>query len=153
MLGVHIKMANKYRTKEQIAEDNKAFANCTRCDTLLRATKAPRVKGMVCASCRGDGKAENAQLKKLFRDLNARALKPAEDEMVFEDCPIAVKERDYVRHKHVASMPLLSTSGLSDLMPPSSQYAYEHGWSNKGVRIKSKSTSKKLGGKHAQLQP
>tara|TARA_R100001377_G_scaffold84482_1_gene68144 strand:- start:3389 stop:3829 length:441 start_codon:yes stop_codon:yes gene_type:complete len=145
-------MANRYRTKEQIAKDNKAFANCTRCDTLLRATKAARVKGMVCASCRGDGKSENAELKKLFRSLNAKALKPAEDEMMFEDCPIAVKERDYVRHKHLAISPILSSSGLSELMPPSSQYAYEHGWSKKGVRIKSKLTSKKSGGKHGQLQ-
>lgn len=145
-------MANRYRTKEQIAKDNKAFANCTRCDTLLRATKAARVKGMVCASCRGDGKSENAELKKLFRSLNAKALKPAEDEMMFEDCPIAVKERDYVRHKHLTISPILSSSGLSELMPPSSQYAYEHGWSKKGVRIKSKLTSKKSGGKHGQLQ-
>ena len=55
------------RTKEQIAQDDSTFANCSLCDTPLRTAKQPRTSAKVCASCRNDGKSDNAELKKLFK--------------------------------------------------------------------------------------
>ena len=91
-------MVRLKRTTEQIAEDNKMFANCSICATPLRASKQPRTSAKKCASCRGDGQSDDAELKKLFKELSSRDITPSEDEEMFDDCPIANKEKDYSRY-------------------------------------------------------
>jgi len=90
-------MTNKYRTKEQIAKDDLLFSTCYVCGDKLRASKQPRVSAKKCAECKGDGQSDNAEVKKLFKQLRAKKIKPSEDEMTFEDNPRAVKEKDYSR--------------------------------------------------------
>ena len=133
-----IYMVRKNRTGQQVARDNIAFANCIICDTPLRPTRQPRAEGKKCASCRGDGQADNSELKNIFKAFKANPIPVEESElnpdMMFEDCPKAIKEEDYVKHKRISIVPNFNASELADLMPPSAKYAYEHGWHHTGVR-------------------
>ena len=123
------------RTKEQIAQDDSTFANCSLCDTPLRTAKQPRTSAKVCASCRNDGKSDNAELKKLFKELKAKSGKVAEDEMIFEDDPKASKEKDYGRYISKAVEVNFGVSGLVELMtPPISHHHYSNSSGKDGTR-------------------
>ena len=91
-------MRSKHRTREQIVKDDLLFSVCSICGEKLRASKQPRTSAKKCADCKGDGQSDNAEVKKLFKELQSKQIEVSEDEMSFDDCPIAVKEKDYSRY-------------------------------------------------------
>ena len=123
------------RSREQIQKDNDLYSTCMICGEQLRATKQPRNSSKKCASCKGDGQSDNAELKKLFKELKAKSGKVAEDEMIFEDDPKASKEKDYGRYISKAVEVNFGVSGLVELMtPPISHHHYSNSSGKDGTR-------------------
>jgi hypothetical protein len=104
-------------------KDEELYSRCSVCDELLRTAKQPRTSAKVCASCRGDSQSDDAGLKSLFKELSSRKIQMAEDEMVFEDDPIANKEKDYERY---ISKPLEFSYGQSELSSMMTDTSHHH---------------------------
>jgi hypothetical protein len=95
------------------------------CNEPLKPTKQPRTSAKTCVSCKGDNQSDDAEIKKLFKQLSSKKIEMAEDEMVFEDNPIANKERDYERY--IAKPPEFSygQSELSSMMTNTNHHHFQ----------------------------
>ena len=105
--------------------DEELYSRCSMCNEPLKPTKQPRTSAKTCVSCKGDNQSDDAEIKKLFKQLSSKKIEMAEDEMVFEDNPIANKERDYERY--IAKPPEFSygQSELSSMMTNTSHHHFQ----------------------------
>jgi hypothetical protein len=123
------------RSQEQIRKDNDDFANCRVCDEPLKKTHHERTTAKMCGLCRGDATSENSKVRQITTDLQRNPPKPSEDEMWFDDDPIAVKEKDEQRYIKKAPEVSFGQSELVEIMSSStSHHHYKRGSARNGIR-------------------
>ncbi len=112
------------RTKAQIAVDRieHKYNNCKLCGQTLGRVENRRNTAKMCGDCRGYGTGGNMEVKELYRELSSKQIEPAEDEMIFEDNPIAVNEVDDMRYIRVQPEVNFGGSGLAEIMGESSAH-------------------------------
>jgi len=93
------------------------------CGKELKAVKALRFKAKMCADCRGDAQSDNTLMKRVFQESQQNPTEPSEDELMFEDCPIAVKEtsidgNDGQKYYKKPIEVRYIGSSLSEILPP-----------------------------------
>ena len=90
--------------------------------------------------CRGDRTSENTKVREIFKEMQANPTEPAEDEMWFEDSPVALREEEYGRVIKSATVISYGISPLADIMSASdtNKYRHKHGSATDGTRFKYK---------------
>ena len=127
------------RTYEQITldRDKNDFSNCKICGEKLKSVHHQRITAKMCVDCRGYGVGGNSEIRQIHVDLKNKNIKPAEDEMVFEDDPEAEKEKHYGKvSKNSSNLSSWGLSPLSEIMIKSdtNQYRHKHGSSTQVLR-------------------
>ena len=110
------------------------------CGKELKPVKVPRTKGKLCADCRGDAQSDNTLLRRQFIEDQNNPTIPGDDELMFEDCPTAVKEKDHQRYFHKPRTTF--SNGSSELGEIMSQTVYN------SRRIKAKDKYEKIKGEN-----
>ena len=131
------------RTKAQMEVDriNFKYEQCKVCDVPLKTVANKRNTAKMCEDCRGYGDSK-PYIRKLHIDLLKQNIEPCEDEMFFEDNPIAVAEttpgsptEEVGRVVRALPEVAFGMSGLSEIMDTSSHhYRFKHGSAFDGVR-------------------
>tara|TARA_R110001592_G_scaffold99790_1_gene283975 strand:+ start:711 stop:1160 length:450 start_codon:yes stop_codon:yes gene_type:complete len=93
------------------------------CGKELKPVKVPRTKGKLCADCRGDAQSDNTLLRRQFIEDQKNPTIPGEDELMFDDCPIAVKEtsidgNDGQKYHKIPIEVRYIGSSLAEVIPP-----------------------------------
>ena len=110
------------------------------CGKELKPVKVPRTKGKLCADCRGDAQSDNTLLRRQFIEDQNNPTTPGDDELMFEDCPTAVKEKDHQRYFHKPRTTF--SNGSSELGEIMSETVYN------SRRIKAKDKYEKIKGEN-----
>ena len=110
------------------------------CGKELKPVKVPRTKGKLCADCRGDAQSDNTLLRRQFIEDQNNPTIPGDDELMFEDCPTAVKEKDHQRYFHKPRTTF--SNGSSELGEIMSETVYN------SRRIKAKDKYEKIKGEN-----
>jgi len=97
------------------------------CGKELKPVKVPRTKGKLCADCRGDAQSDNTLLRRQFIEDQKNPTIPGDDELMFDDCPTAVKEtsidgNDGQKYNKIPIEVRYIGSSLSDIVPSGSHY-------------------------------
>ena len=97
------------------------------CRKELKPVKVPRTMGKLCADCRGDAQSDNTLLRRQFIEDQKNPTTPGDDELMFDDCPIAVKEtsidgNDVQKYNWIPIEVRYSGSSLSDIVPAGTHY-------------------------------
>ena len=97
------------------------------CGKELKPVKVPRTKGKLCADCRGDAQSDNTLLRRQFIEDQKNPTIPGDDELMFDDCPTAVKEtsidgNDRQKYNKKPIEVRYIGSSLSDIVPSGSHY-------------------------------
>jgi Zn-finger nucleic acid-binding protein len=95
------------KTKEKIMRRGRPKTRvgnnyCADCKIEMKEVFYVRTMPKLCKDCKGEAWAANSEVKKLYKDAIANPKEPAEDEMFFEDDPIAVTEQLYGKVSKVA---------------------------------------------------
>lgn len=109
-----------------------SFDNCIRCKEPLREVKYRRTKPMQCSDC------GSIRIKSNWKDIQEECKAKSvisEDEMLFEDSPVALSEVEYGRVAKKATEISYGASPLSEVMAPTSVYAHKHGSATQGTRF------------------
>lgn len=111
---------------------------CKECGTQLKRTKYIRVTQKICSDCRGERMSVNKGAREIFKEMQANPTEPSEDEIWFEDSPVALSEIDYGRvTKNSTSNTSYGVSPLADMMsaPDTNKYRHKHGSATQGTRF------------------
>jgi len=108
------------------------------CGKKLKPVKMPRTKAKMCADCRGDAQSDNTLVRRAFEEAQQNPTEPSEDELMFEDCPIAVKEtsidgNDGQKYNKKPIEVRYIGSSLSEIVPSGDHY-----YDNTGAVVKRK---------------
>ena len=128
------------RTQDEIQNEWKDLSDCVSCGEKLRTVGYQRTTPKMCANCRGDSKSDNAHLKKIYREALLNPIEESEDEMCFEDDPVAIEEKDHQRYFHKPRTTF--SNGSSELGEIMSQTVYN------SRRIKAKDKYEKIKGEN-----
>tara|TARA_R110000823_G_scaffold5753_2_gene22696 strand:+ start:425 stop:856 length:432 start_codon:yes stop_codon:yes gene_type:complete len=122
------------RTKDQIAKDALNYPNCKKCNEPLRNSNIIRDKPKMCPVCRGEEVGGNSEIRIICKKLNNQNIPVSEDEMIFEDDPIAYKEIDNGKYFSKPLEVSFGVSPLSEIMKPNVTPPLKNGSATKGVR-------------------
>lgn len=92
------------------------LTDCYQCGKKLKNVSYQRTTPKRCSKCRFEGRGDNAELRKIYRQFLKKPTKPAEDEMVFEDDPRALKEIEYGKVRRVSREHHAKETTLSELI-------------------------------------
>ena len=109
-----------------------SLENCSRCKEPLRTVKYIRIKPMECPDCR------SGSIQSKFRTIQeeCKAMSViSDDELLFEDSPVALSEIEYGRVAKKATLVAHGASPMSEVMAPTNTYAHKHGSATQGTRF------------------
>ena len=110
------------RTREQIRKDVINYSNCSKCgEQLIRRTKI-RDKPKMCQECRGNATSGNSQIRKLLIEFKKNPTEASEDEIFFQDDPVAIKEEDNARYIAKPTEVSFGVSDITDMMTKTNYY-------------------------------
>ena len=133
-------MENSFKGVRMFRRDEFNYCKNKSCGKELKPVKVPRTKGKLCADCRGDAQSDNTLLRRQFIEDQNNPTIPGDDELMFEDCPTAVKEKDHQRYFHKPRTTF--SNGSSELGEIMSQTVYN------SRRIKAKDKYEKIKGEN-----
>ena len=103
------------------------FDNCKDCGLPLKETKYLRTNRKACGMCLGEYASVNKDVRKIFKEMQAKPTIISEDEKWFDDDPRAEKENDYGRVSKTSSViSSWGMSALSEIMTISDTNKYRH---------------------------
>ena len=111
---------------------------CKECGKQLKKTKHERLAQKSCSDCRGEYRSVNKHAREIFKEMQENPTEPSEDEMWFEDSPVALSEIDYGRVViQSTSNTSYGVSPLADMMsaPDTNKYRHKHGSATQGTRF------------------
>jgi len=126
------------RTKEQIKIDDDIYAFCSSCKIKLKTVLQPRTTAKRCASCRGDVAQNCTSIRQQFIESQKNPTQPSEDELVFTDCPKAVKESDMDRSKRYIRKTQEFSFGVSDISDIGPKLSNHYRYVKKEYKINTK---------------
>tara|TARA_R100000541_G_scaffold36007_1_gene44131 strand:+ start:504 stop:908 length:405 start_codon:yes stop_codon:yes gene_type:complete len=133
-------MENSFKGVIMFRRDEFNYCKNKSCGKELKPVKVPRTKGKLCADCRGDAQSDNTLLRRQFIEDQNNPTIPGDDELMFEDCPTAVKEKDHQRYFHKPRTTF--SNGSSELGEIMSETVYN------SRRIKAKDKYEKIKGEN-----
>jgi ribosome-binding protein aMBF1 (putative translation factor) len=110
---------------------------CKECGKQLKKIKHERLSQKVCNDCKGEYRSVNKYAREIFKEMQENPTEPAEDEIWFEDSPVALREEEYGRVvKNATSSTSYGMSPLAEIMSASdtNKYRPTHGSATNGTR-------------------
>ena len=140
-------MENNFKGVIMFRRDEFDYCKNKSCGKELKPVKVPRTKGKLCADCRGDAQSDNTLLRRQFIEDQKNPTTPGDDELMFDDCPIAVKEtsidgNDVQKYNWIPIEVRYIGSSLSDIVPSGTHYdkygavKKKNSYIKKGDRVK-----------------
>ena len=108
---------------------------CKECGKQLKKIKHERLSQKVCNDCRGEYMSVNKHARQIFKEMQENPTEPSEDEMCFEDSPVALREEEYGRvSKNYSVISSWGMSPLAEIMSESdtNKYRPTHGSEKQG---------------------
>ena len=120
-------MENSFKGVIMFRRDEFDYCKNKSCGKELKPVKVPRTKGKLCADCRGDAQSDNTLLRRQFIEDQKNPTIPGDDELMFDDCPTAVKEtsidgNDGQKYNKKPIEVRYIGSSLSDIVPSGDHY-------------------------------
>ena len=110
---------------------------CKECGKQLKKIKHERLSQKVCNDCKGEYRSVNKYAREIFKEMQENPTEPAEDEIWFEDSPVALREEEYGRvSKNSSVVSSWGMSALSEIMTETdtNKYRLTHGSATNGTR-------------------